>query len=141
MSAQQLDPLDLYDIRSELSEDEVMVKDTVGRFVDDQVIPLMREAFEKHVFPRHLVAEVAESDVGSVLERFRENKPGGGTGRLPRNGRAIRSVDQDGIHHGATVWIDKVDFLDACGQISSGEVDRRVPSGANKQVDSDFVLC
>ena len=59
MSAQHLDPLDLYDIRSELSEDEVMVKDTVARFVDDQVIPLMREAFEKHEFPRHLVGEVA----------------------------------------------------------------------------------
>ncbi|MGB5258267.1 MAG: acyl-CoA dehydrogenase family protein [Woeseiaceae bacterium] len=60
MRAQPLDPLDLYDIRSELSEDEVMVKDTVGRFVDDKVIPLMREAFEQHVFPRHLVGEVAE---------------------------------------------------------------------------------
>ena len=41
MSAKQLDPLDLYDIRSELSEDEVMVKETVGRFVDDRAIPLM----------------------------------------------------------------------------------------------------
>ena len=60
MSAQHLDPLDLYDIRSELSEDEVMVKDTVGRYVDDKVIPLMREAFERHEFPRHLIGEVAE---------------------------------------------------------------------------------
>ena len=60
MSAQHLDPLDLYDIRSELSEDEIMVKDTVARFVDDKVIPLMREAFEQHVFPRHLIGEVAE---------------------------------------------------------------------------------
>ncbi len=60
MSAQQLDPLDLYDVRSELSEDEIMVKDTVGRFVDDRVIPLMREAFEQHVFPQHLIGEVAE---------------------------------------------------------------------------------
>ncbi len=59
MSAQQLDPLDLYDVRSELSEDEIMVKDTVARFVDDKVIPLMREAFEQHVFPEHLVGEVA----------------------------------------------------------------------------------
>jgi glutaryl-CoA dehydrogenase len=60
VSAQQLDPLDLYDVRSELSEDEIMVKDTVARFVDDKVIPLMREAFEQHVFPGHLVGEVAE---------------------------------------------------------------------------------
>ena len=59
MSVKALDPLDLYDVRSELSEDEVMVKDSVGRFVDDRVIPLMREAFEKHEFPMHLVGEVA----------------------------------------------------------------------------------
>jgi len=60
VSAQHLDPLDLYDIRSELSEDEIMVKDTVSRYVDDKVIPLMREAFEQHVFPRQLIGEVAE---------------------------------------------------------------------------------
>jgi glutaryl-CoA dehydrogenase len=59
VSAKALDPLDLYDVRSELSEDEVMVKDSVGRFVDDKVIPLMREAFEKHEFPMQLVGEVA----------------------------------------------------------------------------------
>lgn len=52
--------MDLYDIRSELSEDEVIVKDTVARFVDDKVIPLMQEAFEKHEFPYHLIGEVAE---------------------------------------------------------------------------------
>ncbi|MDH3620318.1 MAG: acyl-CoA dehydrogenase family protein [Gammaproteobacteria bacterium] len=59
MSVKALDPLDLYDVRSELSEDEVMVKDSVGRFVDDRVIPLMREAFEQHEFPAELVGEVA----------------------------------------------------------------------------------
>jgi glutaryl-CoA dehydrogenase len=71
VSAKQLDPLDLYDIRSELSEDEVMVKETVGRFVDDRVIPLMQEAFEKHEFPRHLVREVAELGLlGSSIEGY-----------------------------------------------------------------------
>ena len=71
MSAQQLDPLDLYDIRAELSEDEVMVKDTVGRFVDDRVIPLMREAFEKHEFPSQLVGEVAELGLlGSSIDGY-----------------------------------------------------------------------
>ena len=71
MGAQALDPLDLYDIRSELTEDEVMVKDTVGRFVDDRVIPLMREAFENHEFPRHLVGEVAELGLlGSSIDGY-----------------------------------------------------------------------
>ena len=71
MSAKTLDPLDLYDIRSELSEDEVMVKDSVARFVDDRVIPVMREAFEKHEFPRHLVSEVAELGLlGSSIDGY-----------------------------------------------------------------------
>jgi len=63
--------MDLYDVRSELTEDEVMVKDTVGRFVDDKVIPLMREAFEKHEFPRELIAESAELGLlGSSIEGY-----------------------------------------------------------------------
>ena len=71
MSAKALDPLDLYDIRSELSEDEVMVKDSVARFVDDRAIPVMRESFEKHEFPRHLVGEVAELGLlGSSIDGY-----------------------------------------------------------------------
>lgn len=67
----QLDPMDLYDVRSELSEDEVMVKDTVARFVDDKVIPLMRDAFEKHEFPRHLIGEVADLGLlGSSIDGY-----------------------------------------------------------------------
>ncbi len=67
----KLDPMDLYDIRSELSEDEIMVKDSVGRYVDDKVIPLMRDAFEKHEFPRHLIGEVAELGLlGTSIEGY-----------------------------------------------------------------------
>ncbi len=67
----KLDPMDLYDIRSELSEDEAIVKDSVARYVDDKVIPLMRDAFEKHEFPRHLISEVAELGLlGSSIEGY-----------------------------------------------------------------------
>ena len=71
VSAKQLDPLDLYDIRSELTDDEVMVKDTVARFVDDRVIPIIQDAFEKHEFPRHLIGEVAELGLlGSSIDGY-----------------------------------------------------------------------
>jgi len=67
----KLDPMDLFDVRSELTEDEVMVKDTVGRFVDDKVIPLMREAFENHDFPRQLIKESAELGLlGSSIDGY-----------------------------------------------------------------------
>ncbi len=67
----KLDPMDLYDVRSEFSEDEVLVKDSVGRFVDEKVIPLMRDAFEKHEFPRHLIGEAAELGLlGSSIDGY-----------------------------------------------------------------------
>ncbi|MDJ0938358.1 MAG: acyl-CoA dehydrogenase family protein [Woeseiaceae bacterium] len=71
MAPTQLDPLDLYDVRSELSEDELIVRDTVARFVDEQAIPLMREAFEQHTFPRELVPQIAELGLlGSSIEGY-----------------------------------------------------------------------
>src|SRR6187200_332086 len=58
--AAELDPLDLYNIRSMLSDEERLVQDSVGKFVDDKVIPIIGECFEEERFPRELIAEVAE---------------------------------------------------------------------------------
>jgi glutaryl-CoA dehydrogenase len=67
----KLDPLDLFDVRSELSDDERMVQETVARFVDDAVIPQMREAFEQHTFPMELVPQVAELGLfGSSIDGY-----------------------------------------------------------------------
>ena len=66
-----LDPLDLFDVRGQLTEEENMVRDSVARFVDEQAIPLMRDAFEKHYFPMELVKPVAELGLfGSSLEGY-----------------------------------------------------------------------
>lgn len=68
---QQLNPLDLFDLRSELSDEERMVQDTVGRFVDDKVLPVIRDAFEKHYFPKDLISQVAELGLlGSSIEGY-----------------------------------------------------------------------
>jgi len=67
----QLNPLDLYDVRDELTEDEVMVQDSVARFVDEQVLPVIREAFENHEFPRELIKGVAELGLlGSSIDGY-----------------------------------------------------------------------
>jgi glutaryl-CoA dehydrogenase len=58
--AAELDPLDLYNIRSMLSDEERLVQDSVGKFVDDQVIPIVGECFEEERFPRELIPAVAE---------------------------------------------------------------------------------
>ena len=70
-SISSLNPLDLYDIRSQLSEDERMVQDTVARFVDERALPLMPDAFDKGYFPSELVPEIAEMGLlGSNLEGY-----------------------------------------------------------------------
>ncbi|MBS0431594.1 MAG: acyl-CoA dehydrogenase family protein [Proteobacteria bacterium] len=57
--AAALDPFDLYDVRSLLSDEERMVQDTVARFVDERVLPIIGECFDKGVFPKELVGELA----------------------------------------------------------------------------------
>ena len=54
-----LDPTDLYAIRSLLSDDERQVQETVARFVDERVLPIIAEAFENDRFPEELICEIA----------------------------------------------------------------------------------
>jgi glutaryl-CoA dehydrogenase len=70
-SVRALNPLDLYDVRGLLSEDEQMVKDSVGRMVDEKVLPIIQHHFENHTFPRELVGELAGLGLfGSSLEGY-----------------------------------------------------------------------
>src|SRR5688572_8982658 len=55
-----LNSLDLYDVRGLLTEDERAVQDSVGRFVDERVLPVIQDCFEKHVFPKELIPELAD---------------------------------------------------------------------------------
>ncbi len=52
--------IDLFDIRSLLSDEEQMVSDNVSRFVDDNVKPIIQVCFEKHKFPHELIQPIAE---------------------------------------------------------------------------------
>jgi glutaryl-CoA dehydrogenase len=54
------DSTDFYDVTSLLSEEERQVQATVGRFVDERVLPVIAGAFDAHRFPAELVPEVAE---------------------------------------------------------------------------------
>ncbi len=58
MSA-RLNPLDLYDVRSLLSDEERMVQDAVGRFVDERVLPIIGDCFDQGRFPKELIPEIA----------------------------------------------------------------------------------
>jgi glutaryl-CoA dehydrogenase len=66
-----LDPVDLYDVRGQLTEDERMVQESVARLVDDRVLPIIQKCFEEHRFPKELVPEIAALGLlGSSIEGY-----------------------------------------------------------------------
>ena len=70
-AAAAIDPLDLYDVRGMLSEEERLVQDSVARLVDAEVLPVIRKAFEEHRFPKELVPQLAELGLlGSSIQGY-----------------------------------------------------------------------
>ncbi|AWH16003.1 acyl-CoA dehydrogenase [Stenotrophomonas sp. ZAC14D2_NAIMI4_7] len=54
-----LHPYDLFDVRSLLSEEERAVQDSVARFTNERVLPIIGDAFDQARFPDELVPEIA----------------------------------------------------------------------------------
>jgi glutaryl-CoA dehydrogenase len=55
--------LDFFDIDSVLSEDERAVRDSVRRFVDERVLPVIGDAYVQGRFPKELIPEMGELGV------------------------------------------------------------------------------
>ncbi|MCF6261968.1 MAG: acyl-CoA dehydrogenase family protein [Xanthomonadales bacterium] len=67
----KLNPLDLFDVRSLLSEEEQMVQDSVAHWVDERAMPLIAECFNESRFPTELITEIADLGLlGSSLEGY-----------------------------------------------------------------------
>jgi glutaryl-CoA dehydrogenase len=65
------DALDLYNVRSLLSDDERLVRDSVGRFVDREVLPIINRCFAEQRFPAELISRCAELGLfGSTLTGY-----------------------------------------------------------------------
>ena len=63
--------IDLFDTASLLSEEELMVKENVSRFVRENVKPIIQEHFEQHRFPSDLIQPIAELGLlGSSIEGY-----------------------------------------------------------------------
>ena len=52
--------VDYYRLDELLSEEELLVRNTVRQFVDDHVTPIIENQYEEGTFPIHLVAKMAE---------------------------------------------------------------------------------
>ncbi len=66
-----LDPLDLYSIADELTDEERMIRESVARFVDQKALPIIGECFDEGRFPHELIPEIADLGLlGSSLEGY-----------------------------------------------------------------------
>jgi glutaryl-CoA dehydrogenase len=64
--------VDFYRIDDMLNDEERIIRDTVRRFVDDRVIPIIDEHFEKASFPTQLIPEMAKIGLfgGNLPEEY-----------------------------------------------------------------------
>ena len=71
-NTKNLDPMDLYDIRSLLTDEERMVKESVGRFVDEQVLPGIQDGWNR----KGLVSETGERKqaFGVLRDHYRKSR-------------------------------------------------------------------
>jgi glutaryl-CoA dehydrogenase len=66
-----LDPLDFYDIGALLSAEERLIRDTVARFVDREILPIIAECFAAERFPVGVVPRLAELGLfGATIQGY-----------------------------------------------------------------------
>ena len=66
-----LDPLDLYGVRAQLTDEERLVQESVAKLVDTEVLPLIQRCFEEHRFPRELIPKLAAQGLlGSSISGY-----------------------------------------------------------------------
>jgi glutaryl-CoA dehydrogenase len=62
LASPQLKPRhgDLFNIDAALAEDERAVRDSVRRFVDERVLPIIGQCYVEGRFPKEIIPEMAE---------------------------------------------------------------------------------
>ena len=61
--AEKFQGFDFYDLDSALSEEERMIRDAIREWVEDEVIPIIGEAYYERRFPRSLIPDLGELGV------------------------------------------------------------------------------
>lgn len=75
-----LHPYDLFDVRSLLNEEERAVQESVARFTNERVLPIIGDAFDQARFPDELVPEIAA--LGLLGATLPTEYGGGGLGAV-----------------------------------------------------------
>ena len=81
--------LDILDLDADLSEEEILLRDTVRRFVDDRILPNIADWYDRGYFEMDLVPEMAKLGVfGMTMKGY-----GGGEADPRAYGIALRELE------------------------------------------------
>ena len=63
--------LDLFNILGKLTEEERMAREAVGKFVDQDILPIITKHFREGTFPKHLIPKIADLGLfGTSLQGY-----------------------------------------------------------------------
>ena len=65
------EPVDFLDLSSELSPEEILIRDTVRQYVGREIMPRIADDYDKGIFPQELVAGLADlGTLGSTIQGY-----------------------------------------------------------------------
>ena len=73
---------DIYNIDSALSEEERAVRDSIRRFVDERVLPVIGKCFIEGRFPKEIVPQMASSEFSARISPRSTAAPASTTSRM-----------------------------------------------------------
>ncbi len=63
--------VDFLDLNSELSSEEILIRDTVRQYVNKEIMPRIADDYEKGIFPKDLIPGLAElGTLGSTIQGY-----------------------------------------------------------------------
>lgn len=63
--------VDFLDLNSELSAEEILIRDTVRQYVNQEIMPRIGDDYEKGIFPKELISGLAElGTLGSTIHGY-----------------------------------------------------------------------
>lgn len=63
--------VDFYNLTALMSEEERMIQSSVREFVNGEILPIIEDCFQKDIFPKHLIPEIARLGMfGSTIHGY-----------------------------------------------------------------------
>src|SRR6266481_5875222 len=102
-------------IDSQFSEQELMVRQSARQFVDDRVMPLMRDAFREGRFPRELIPGMSNVEYGLVMQELERADSGVRSFASVQGALVMYPIHTYGTEEQKQRWLPKLQSGEAIG--------------------------